>query len=411
MRLPFFIANRIAFDQKKSFSSFIVRIAIAAIALSTSVMIIGTAITKGYQKIISEKFYDCWGNLQITNYLRDETHILNDDKIEIDSTIIKKILELKEVNSVHTYTVQSALAKTKDAIEGVVIKGIDNDNVPLFSPEYLIEGRAIQFKKGEVSNEVVLSKTLANKFSLKLNDNVILYFLNKNEFTPKARKVNIVGIYNTALEDYDKHFILADQLFLSKINDDSTNIIQGYEIYLKDKSFSQYIKKEIQENIIDAPLEVYTLEQRFSNIFSWLEMMKMNERIIVIIMLAIAAINMITAFLILVMERVPMIGILKSLGMSNRNIRSIFLVSSFYIISLGVLLGSILGLGICFLQDYFGIISLDENIYFIKKVPIYIHFPTLLSIIIGTIFLCLSIMILPAIIIQKILPTKAIRFN
>ncbi|HMN32878.1 MAG: ABC transporter permease [Chitinophagaceae bacterium] len=411
MNLGFFIANRIAFHQKKSFSAFIVRIAIAAITLSTSVMIIGTAITKGYQKVISEKFYDCWGNLQITNYLRDESHILNDDKIEIDSSIIHQILALKGVNDVHTYTVQSALMKTKEGIEGVIIKGIDNAQTRLLSPQYLIDGKAMQFKKGEPSNEIIISKTIADKLSFKVQDQVILYFLNKNEYTPKARKVTIVGIYNTAIEDYDKHFILADQLFLGKINGEDANVIQGYEIYLKNKNYTLSIKKEIEQNIIDAPLEIYTLEQRFSNIFSWLEMMKMNERIIVIIMLAIASINMITAFLILVMERIPMIGVLKSLGMTNQKIRSIFFVSSFYIISLGVLMGAVLGIGACLIQQHFGIFSLNESVYFIKKVPIYIHLPTLFSIIIGTIILCLSIMILPAIIIRKISPTKAIRFS
>lgn len=374
-------------------------------------MIIGTAITKGYQKVISEKFYDCWGNLQVTNFLRDESHILNDDKITLDMKLFKNFEAIPEVESVHTYNVQSAILKTQDDMNGVLIKGVDNEHIKLFSSKYIIDGRKIHFSSEKKQEEIVISKTIAEQLQLKVEDPIILYFLNSNESTPKARKVKIVGIYSTGLEDYDKHFIIADKSFLNKLNGDSTDIIQGYEIYLKDSRLGSKVSSLIHEKYIDAPLQVYSIEQRFPNIFSWLSMMKMNERIIIILMIIIATINMITAFLILVLERVQMIGILKSLGMSYSKIRSIFLYSSFYIISLGVLLGCIVGLSICFLQSYFGIISLDESIYFIKKVPIFIHIPTLIGIVLGTIGVCLSLLIIPSVIIHKISPTKAIRFN
>nr|MBP6315736.1 ABC transporter permease [Chitinophagaceae bacterium] len=411
MNISFFIANKIAFQQKKSFSSFIVKIAIIAIALSTGVMIVGTAITKGYQKVISEKFYDCWGEIHITNFLPDPSHILNDEKFDTDSTLIKNIAALKEVKSVHTYSIQSCLLKTKESMESILLKGLDNAESKLLSPEYLIEGEKISFEKDKFSEQIILSKTTADKLQLKVNDRVVIYFLHKNEYQPKARKVRIVGIYQTGLEDYDNHFILCDGRLINHINNDSSQKIQGYEIYLHDHTTTQVVEKNIFENFIDAPLQIYPIEKRFANIFSWLEMMKMNELIIVLIMLIIAVINMITALLILIMERTQMIGILKSLGMPNAGIRNIFMYTSFYIISAGVLMGALLGVGLCLLQAHFGIISLDEAVYYVNKVPIYLEPSTVASIIVGTILICLSLLLIPIYIIRTISPTKALKFN
>jgi lipoprotein-releasing system permease protein len=411
MNISFFIANKIAFHKKKSFSSFIVKIAIIAIALSTSVMIIGTAITKGYQKVISQKFYNCWGEIHITNFLPDPTHILNDEKFDRDSILIRKLAALKEVKSIHTYSIQSCLLKTEESMESILLKGLDNSESQLLSPEYLIEGKKISFEKDTFAQEIILSKATADKLQLKVNDRVIIYFLHKNEYQPKARKVQIVGIYRTGLEDYDNHFILCDGRLINHINNDSSQKIQGYEIYLHNHETTEAVEKNIFENYIDAPLQTYPIEKRFANIFSWLNMMKMNEVIIILIMLIIAVINMITALLILIMERTQMIGILKSLGMPNAGIRNIFLYTSFYIISAGVLIGTFLGIGLCFLQTRFGIISLDEAVYYVDKVPIHLDPITVVCIIVGTILICLSLLLIPIYIIRTILPTKALKFN
>ena len=411
MNISFFIANKIAFTQKKSFSSFIIKIAVVAIALSTSVMIIGTAVTKGYQHVISQKFYDCWGQIHITNFLADPSHILNDEKIIYDSNLVKNIYQNKEVKSIHTYSMQSCLIKTKEDMEGVLLKGLDNDKSNLLQKKFLTKGNAIHFENKGYSQEIVLSESMAKKLQLNINNSVIIYFINKNELTPKARKVTIVGMYNTGLEDYDNHIVLCDAKLINRINNDSANIIQGYEIYLNDHTKTQEIEQEIFDKYIDAPLQTYTIEKRFSSIFSWLDMMKMNETIIIIIMMIIAIVNMITALLILIMERTQMIGILKSLGIENKKIKQIFLYTSFYIISLGVILGAILGIGLCLIQQHYGIITLDETVYYIKNVPIYLSVSTITYIIATTIFVCLSLLLIPAYIIKTILPTKALQFN
>ena len=411
MNISFFIANKIAFHQKKSFSSFIVKIAIVAIALSTGVMIIGTAITKGYQKVISQKFYNCWGNIHITNFLPDPGQILNDEKIDSDSMLLKKLAAVKEIKSIHTYNIQSCLLKSKESMKSIMLKGLDNAESPLLSPEYLREGKKISFEKEKYAEQIIISKSTADLLQLQVNDQVIMYFLNKNEYQPKARKVSITGIYSTGLEDYDNYIILWGRRLINDNNHDSSQKIQGYEIYLHDYTQSQQVEKNIFENYIDAPLQTYTIEKRFANIFSWLSMMKMNELIIIIIMLIIAVINMITALLILIMERTQMIGILKSLGMPNSAIRNIFLYTSFYIISAGVTIGSLLGMGLCLAQERFGLFSLDESVYYVKKIPIYLEPMTIVSIILGTITICLSLLLIPVYITRTISPTKALKFN
>lgn len=411
MNISFFIANKIAFPKKKSFSSFIIKIAICAIVLSTSVMIIGTAITKGYQQVISEKFYHCWGQIHITSFLEDPNQLQNDEKMLTDSALIKRLYRIKAIKSVHTYNIQSCLLKSPDDMEGVVLKGLDNANSILLSNRYLIRGRAIDFNSQKQNEEIVISGSMADKLNLGVNDKVILYFINRNEYAPRARKVLIAGIYNTGLEDQDAHFVLCDQKMINHINNDSANSIQGYEIYLHNINQSAVVEKEIFDHLIEAPLQTYTIEKRFSNIFSWLGMMQMNERIIIIIMLIIAVINMITALLILIMERTQMIGILKSLGMSNQRIRNVFLFTSFYIISAGVAMGGLVGVGLCLLQLKWGLIPLDESVYYVNTVPIYLDAYTVILILTGTIFICLSLLLIPVYIIKNITPTKALKFN
>jgi len=411
MNLPFFFAKRIAIHEKKTFSSFIVRIAIIAITLSVAVMIVGTAITRGYQKEISHKFYDCWGQIYVTHFLPDPNSFLNDDVMDNDTALVNKMQQIPNVKSVNAYRIQSCLLKAKDEIEGVVLKGMMNANGFSSFQEYYTQGRSIQFDSTRYSNDVVISKTISDKQHIQLGDKVLLYFLNKNEFQPKVRKVNICAIYNTGIEDFDKSIILCDAKLINSVNNDSLNIIQGYEIHVYENEKTLETENKIFSSCIEPPLQTYTLEKRFSNVFSWLGMMKMNEKIIIFIMLLIAIINMITALLILILERTQMVGILKSLGMSNLKIQQIFIYSSLFIVTSGILLGTFLGVGLCLLQQHIGFINLDESTYYIKQVPIRLELSTIVWIDVGTILICLVLLLLPSYIIRTISPTKALRFN
>lgn len=410
MNLSFFIANRIAFNKQSSFSAFIVRIAIAAVTLSVAVMIIGTAVTQGYQRVISEKFYNCWGHIHVTNFLPEASSILNDEKINYDPQLEENILNLQGVKSVSPYAIQSALFKTKEDIEGILLKGLlKSDGLKLLTP-YLIDGKPIQWNDTSVQ-QILISEYTSKQLGLKVSDKTILYFITKSESQPKARKVVIQGIFKTGLEDYDKLFAICKASLIQDVNNEDSHVIQGYEVYLDQANLTTSLQEKIYEEYLSPPLQTYTVQQRFSSVFSWLSMMKVNERIIIIIMMIIAVINMITALLILILERTQMIGILKSIGMSNASIRSVFVLNSLQIAGLGILLGTTLGISICLLQQHFGFFTLNESTYYVKQVPIYLQATTIMYIISLTFFTCLILLLIPSYIIKHIRPVKALKFN
>jgi lipoprotein-releasing system permease protein len=411
MNLSFYIARRLALNEKKIFSGFIIRIAILAVTLSIAVMIIGSAITRGYQEVIQDKFYDCWGHIHITPFLSDPSNLNNEETIEYDSTLVTQLHTVAGIQSVDAYTIQSAILKTKQDIEGLLLKGITKNGNNSINRNYLIDGTAIDFKDSSYSTDLLISKTTAEKLSLSTGDYAILYFLVKDESQPKARKTRISGIYKTGLEDYDNLFAVCDARLINHITKRSKGSIHGYEIYVSRKADKKRIEKTLYDQYVKAPLQTYLIDKRFENVFSWLGMMKMNERIIILIMLIIAIINMVTALLILVLERTQMVGILKSLGMKNFQIQQVFIFSSMYILSLGLLAGTVLGTGLCMLQQRFGFLHLDEGIYYVKTVPVFLDPLIILLINLIAFIICTLLLLIPSLIVKKISPTKALRFN
>lgn len=374
-------------------------------------MILGTAITQGYQRVISHKFYDCWGHLHITNFLPDPSNLLNDEKMVYDEELMREVKKTPHVKRIFPYSIQSSIAKSNKEMEGVLLKGIQNQESLQYFSSYLVEGKNIKFDHAKYSNEILISSTLAKTLGLSIGDALMLYFLNKNEYQPKQRKVVISGIFNTGLEDYDKLFAICDAKLIHSVNDDSTSVIQGYEIYLDNYKNAKLVEHDLIQHTIQSPLEVYPLEQRFANIFSWLGLMKTNEIVIITIMMIIAIMNIITVFLVLIMERTQMIGVLKSIGMANKNIMQIFLYSSLFVVGLGTLIGTCFATLLCIGQAQFGWIHLPEASYYIKEVPIYLKLSNVLLIDLGTIMICLLLLFIPLIIIRTISPSKALLFN
>lgn len=410
MKLSFFIARRLAFTGKKSFSLFITRIAIAAVALSVSVMILGTAITQGYQKDIKDKFVAAWGNVHVTQFLPDPNGLMNDEKFERNDTLLQAIQHVPGVEAIYTYCLQSAILKASKEMEGVLLKGVEGETNLHYFNSFMREGQLTWMRDSSgYSRNIAISKTLANKLQLKLHDAVLLYMVDKEHFQPRARKVIIAGLFSTGVEDYDQHVILGDQRMIQQFHHEANILIQGYEIHFKSNATEGSIKQI--DDLLTSPMSVYPIEKRFANTFSWLDMMKTNERIIIIIMMIIAFINMMTAILILILERTRMIGVLKTLGMQASAIRSIFLYNSFFIIVGGVLIGLVFSLSLSFLQYYTHWIPLDESSYFLSYVPIYVRFDIVAGIVLGTVVLCLSLMLIPTILIHKLNPAKAVRFQ
>ncbi len=411
MNLSFYIARRLALNEKKSFAGFIIRIAILAVSLSIAVMIIGSSITRGYQEVIQDKFYDCWGHIHITTFLADPSNINSEETIEYDSNLVRQMKTVPGIRYISAYTIQSAVLKTKKDIEGLLLKGVAEENNQNPFTRYIIEGRQIGFADSSYSKDILISKATSVKMNLSVGDQAILYFLGKGSSQPSARKIKIAGIYKTGLEDYDNLFAVCDARLINHINRRSMESIHGYEIYVHKKAEKVQIEKELYDKYAQPPLQTYLIDKRFENVFSWLGMMKMNERIIILIMLIIAVINMVTALLILVLERTQMVGILKSLGMKNFQIQRIFIYSSMYILFIGMLAGTGLGIGLCLLQQKFGLLHLDESIYYIKTVPVFLDPVVIIMINLIAFVICTGLLLLPSLIVKTISPTRALKFN
>lgn len=373
-------------------------------------MIIGTAVTQGYQVEIGKKFYDCWGHLHITSFLADPGSLLNDDKFERDINLENKVKALSGVKSMHPYSLQSAILKPEEDMEGVVLKGLQLNEAYPDLDKYLIQGSTLSSVDSGYSSDILISESMANKLKVKVNEKALIYVVDRHEFQPRARKVNIKGIYKTGLEDYDKLFVLCDNKLIHNLNKEPVSLIQGYEISLTNRLESKSVEKQILD-IIKPPMDVYPIEKRFASVFSWLGMMKMNETIIISIMMVIAFINMITAILILILERIHMIGTLKCLGMSNGSIRIIFLYTSAFIVFLGILFGLVGGIGLSWLQQHFQVLKMDETVYFVKAIPIYLNPWAIAGIVLSTFILCVLLLFIPSILINKISPTKAVQFR
>lgn len=402
------ISKRIAFGKKKSFSATIVRVAIAAIALSVAVMIIGLSLIKGFQQGVKDKFYSNWGHIHITPYLADPNHYLQEEKVPYDNSLFNQLKNYENVISVTPFSLQSVIVKSKEEMEGIILKS-SFKNAP--SNIKIIEGSSINFSDSTYSNDIVLSKSLAKKLQVKLKDKIILYFRLPGDRNPKPRKGIVNGIFDTGLQEFDNHIAFCDHRLITNVTKDSLRLIQGYEIALNNINKIRETKEAIYQELIEPPLYAYTIRERFENIFSWLGMMKTNERLIIGIMIIVAIMNMISTMLILILERTQMIGILKSLGMQNSSMIMIFINSGFRIMFWGLLLGNTLGLGFIFLQRQFGFIKLDPSVYYVKTAPAIYVWPSFIMINLLIPLVIGLIMFIPTLIIRNIKPVKALQFK
>jgi lipoprotein-releasing system permease protein len=411
--IEFFIAKRIHFQQgKKNVSRPAVRIATIGIALGLAVMIIAVAVVIGFKNEIRNKTIGFGGHIQITNFDNNNTYAMN--PIKMDQSLIKKIESVDGVRHVERFATKPGIIKTDTEFQGIVIKGVDSGFDWDFFKSSLIEGRVIDVSKTTPGNEVVLSKYLANLLGLKLGDSFFTYFIQDQV---RARKFKIVGIYSTNFVEYDKLFLLADLRQVQALNDWDSASFSGLEILIKD--FDRI--DEVGDGVYDAIANKFTAEgkayttqtikQINPQIFSWLDLLDMNVWVILLLMLAVAGFNMISGLLILILERTNMIGILKSMGATNWSIRKIFLYHSLFLIGKGMFWGNIIGLSLCALQYFTGIVPLDPEAYYVSTVPICFNWLYIVLLNVGTLLASILMMVGPSYLITKIDPAKIIRYE
>ena len=409
MNLELFIAKRLALGDKKSFSRFIIRIAIVAIALSVTVMIVSTCMVSGFSKEIKERIFGFWGEIHITNF--DNNESFETTPIKKEQVFLDKIRKADDVRNVAPFIIKAGILKTKTEIEGIALKGVDKDYDWETIKTYLKDGNILAFKDTTASKDILISKSTSKRLNLKAGDNVIAYFIRRELEAPIGRKLKVCGIFHTGLEEYDKQYALVDIQLLRELNQWKENEVAGYEVRLKNMDRMDAFKDSIYYKYVDQSVNAQTMKDINRNIFEWLDLQKINEYLILGFMVLVAILNMITALIILILDRTNMIGILKSIGANNKSITKIFIYNSAYIILNGLFWGNILGLGICLLQHFTGFIKLNEENYYLSVAPVYFNLWAIFLINIGTLFVCTVILLLPTRLISRISPMKAIRFE
>jgi len=406
-----FIARRIAFNQQKSFSRFIIRLSILATVISVSTMIITLSFVNGFQETVSTKVFSFWGHVRIQYRQPVQASIAEELPIYANDTIVRNVSALPKVLSIHPFATKNAILKTTDEMDGVLLKGLDGSyDIKNIKP-FLKEGRWLQFNDTSYAREIVISTFTANQLNLKLSDRLLLYFV-RPDGTLRPDKLTIVGIYKTGIEDFDKIFALGDIKLIRRLNGWKENEIGGYEIFLKDYRQMNEVSEEIYDNSSFPPLwETKTTTEIYPYIFDWLNIISYNGQILIVIVTVIVIINFITCLIILVLERVRMIGVMKAIGASDWAIQKIFLYHSALITFAGIIMGTAISLGLLWLQIKTGFVKLKEDQYFIDTAAVSINWNQVLMVVGTTLLISILVLLIPSFLVRKIQPIKAIRFN
>ncbi|MDO5970939.1 FtsX-like permease family protein [Flavivirga aquimarina] len=411
MNYEFFIAKRIIGSKayKSSISAPIIKIGIAAIAIGIVVMMIAIATGIGLQHKIRDKVVAFNGHITITNYDSNSSQE-NIVPISKDQEFYPEFKNVEGISHVQAVAAKFGVIRTKTDFEGVYLKGVGADYNWNYFKEFLLEGKLPDYT-GKRNEEVLISQFLANRLKLKLNETFQMVFPKDDpEKLPNIITYHIVGIYNSGFQDFDANYIVGDIRHLQRINRWKDNQIGNFEVFIDNYNEIERKGIEIYQNI-PSVLNAETITNKYASIFDWIQIFDKNIYGIIGIMILVAGINMITALLVLILERTQMIGILKAIGSNNWSIRKLFLYNASYLILLGLLWGNIIGLGLIFAQKYFKLFPLDPSVYYVTEVPIYVNLGYIISLNIGTLLLCLLMLLIPSYIITKISPVKAIRFE
>lgn len=389
------------------------------IALGICVMILTLAIVAGFQNEIRSKVIGFGSHIQITNF--DNNESFEGTPLESNQPFLaelKKKSSPPAINSkkkwragirhIQSFATKAGIIKTKNELQGVVVKGVGSDFDWDFFKKNIIAGKHFTVSDTGKTNQILISKYHAEKLNLKLNDTIAIFFVQNRQ--QRARKFSVCGIYSTGMgELFDQIFVLADIAHIQKLNGWTQNQMAGFEILLNDYKDIDAVTAEVNE-IIGYEFAAKSIKELNRQIFSWLDAQDVNAVVIITLMILVAAINMISALLILILERTNMIGTLKSLGMTNAGVRKIFLYNASHILLRGMLWGNAAGIILCLLQQYFHLLPLDERTYYVSFIPVQINILPLLLLNTGTFAICVVMLVLPSYIITSITPVKAMKF-
>ena len=413
MNLEYFIAKRLikGKEHKISISAPIIKIAIAAIAIGVIMMLIAIATGLGLKEKIREKVTAFSGHVQIYNYDNNNSEV-SVVPVSTEQEFYPEFKSVEGIVHIQAVATKAGIIRTEETFEGIIAKGVGKDYNWSALEEYLVAGVLPDYSE-ELNSDVLISRIMANRLNLGVGDSFFTFFLRDDatDKIPNQRKFNITGIYDSGFEEIDGLYIFVDIRHIQRMNKWTDVEVGNFEVFLN--SFDDIDEKSnaIYGQTVSS-LDTKTIKDKYYKIFEWIGLFDFNIALIIGIMIIVGGINMITALLVLILERTPMIGILKALGTTNWSIRKVFLYNAAYLIAVGLFWGNLIGLGVIFLQERFRMFKFpNPKEYYIEYIPVSIDLWTIILLNCGVLVLCLLMLLIPSYIITRITPVKAIKFE
>lgn len=405
MNTALFISKKIFTKEKSSFSYIVSNVAVASIVLGIIILIVSFSVLNGFNSSIKEKIFGFSGHLQITKFGANNS--FEEIPISTNTTIFQNAGQIKEIKSISVYAKKPALINSEEGVQGVILKGIDKKYDKSSFEKLLQTGRFLEFKDSIVSKEILISKRISDKMRIKLGDDVLFYFV---QYPPRYRKLKVVGIYNSGLEEFDDQMVLGDIRVIQKLNDWEDTLVGGYEINIADfNKLDEYAKVVYDE--MDYNLTLIKISDMFYQLFDWFMLLETNINMLLIIIIVVVCVNLLSSFTIIILEKTSIIGTLKALGATNQLIQRIFLLNGIKMLFKGLIYGNSIGLILCYIQQKFKIIPLNEENYYMSFVPIKIDVEPIVFVNLIIIVFVLLALIIPTFFISTIKPIKSIKFD
>ena len=410
LNLSRFIARRVAFNPQHSFSRFIIRLAIAATAISVMAMILTIAFAQGFKEAISEKMYSFSGHIRVMHFESDKTEIAEEKPVTVNDTVLSIIRTDPAVRYFYAFATKDAILKGPESFEGLKLKGLEPDFSFKHLGSFLKTGRWIQFPDSGYSSEINLSVYTANQLKLKTGDKLFTYFI-QPDGSRRVRPMTVAGTFKTGIENYDRVTALVDIRLIQRLNNWTPRQIGGYEIFIDDYKMADSVSNRIFDKLPHR-WNSQSITEIYGSLFDWLNLQDTTIIIVIVIMILVAILNLVTCLIILLLERTQMIGLLKSLGSRDSTIQRVFLYHGALITFGGIILGNIGSMLFYWLQKKYGFITLPEESYYISTAAVKIEWLQVLWVNLGTFVICFLVLLLPSFwIIRRLSPVKAISFN
>ena len=405
MNVSYFISQRLRHKGAHNFSAVIEKIAVGSIALGLASMIISFLIFKGFKGEIQEKVFSFGAHIKAEKF--DLNNSFEQSPISTNSYLFQHYDEIEGINHIQSFSQKPALIKVENEVASAVFKGVSLGYDSLRFKKYLLEGRFIDFSAKKYAKEIIISKQISNKLQIKVSDEVILFFV---QDPPRIRKLKVVGIYQTWIEEFDNLLVIGDERLVRRLNNWDDTLSGGFEIFVDD--FDQLNPTfERVYNKMDYDFSIDKVTDSFAGLFDWFIMLNRNVYVFLLIILTVASFNIVAIMLIIIMERTNMIGSLKALGASNKQIQQIFIFTGYRLIVKGLLIGNAIGIGFGFVQQKWKVIPLEAQNYFMDSVPISFDWLIILGLNILFILLIAAVLFFPTLLISRIEPVKSIKFN